>query len=199
MSKAIMDGNRFPINNLLLSFRAYIFKIKVQLCTRQQQYALFVSRLQPLTNNFEGGKLLPPRIEIHIMAVTRAINTTPGLDTVPELRSVWERYEELKEIGEGSYGRYNFFIGPFFLFYMLCAQGYFGQESVYRKEMCHKANKGIDLVDVPDNCKQLGVQILGMTDKEKEEVKAEARILASLDHPNIIKLMDDRFALKLLS
>ena len=38
----------------------------------------------------------------------------------------------------------------------------------------------------------LGAQILGMSAAEKEEVKSEARILSSLDHPNIIKLMDDR-------
>eukprot|EP00039_Didymoeca_costata_P001766 m.54888 g.54888 ORF g.54888 m.54888 type:complete len:774 (+) comp10957_c0_seq2:421-2742(+) len=93
------------------------------------------------------------------MAVTRAINTTPGLDTVPELRSVWERYEELKEIGEGSYGRA-----------ILVRNRSTGRKCVIKQ-----------------------IKILGMTDKEKEEVKAEARILASLDHPNIIKLMDDSF------
>lgn len=32
-----------------------------------------------------------------------------------------------------------------------------------------------------------------MTSAEKEEVKTEARILAELDHPNIIKLVDDSF------
>ena len=27
-------------------------------------------------------------------------------DMVPESMSVWDRYEQVKEIGEGSYGRY---------------------------------------------------------------------------------------------
>jgi NIMA (never in mitosis gene a)-related kinase len=39
----------------------------------------------------------------------------------------------------------------------------------------------------------LQLQLLGMDHQEKEEVKEEARILSTLDHPNIIKLMDDSF------
>ena len=37
------------------------------------------------------------------------------------------------------------------------------------------------------------IKIQGMSLKEKEEVKEEARILSTLAHPNIIKLMDDSF------
>eukprot|EP00041_Stephanoeca_diplocostata_P035186 m.1230788 g.1230788 ORF g.1230788 m.1230788 type:complete len:1133 (+) comp24655_c0_seq1:390-3788(+) len=73
------------------------------------------------------------------------------------MSSLWERYEKIRDIGQGSYGK------------AILVQ-----------------RRGTTRLCV---IKQIRIQ--GLDDEEMEEVQAEARILASLDHPNIIRLMDD--------
>lgn len=68
-----------------------------------------------------------------------------------------ERYEKIRDIGQGSYGK------------AILVQ-----------------RRGTTRLCV---IKQIRIQ--GLDEEEMEEVQAEARILASLDHPNIIRLMDD--------
>lgn len=75
-------------------------------------------------------------------------------------QSTWtKRYEVIKEIGQGSYGRAIL---------------------VIRR-------------DTGRLCVTKQIRILGLSTTELEEVKAEAHLLSEMDHPNIIKLMDDSF------
>mmetsp|Transcript_21146 Transcript_21146/g.62993 ORF Transcript_21146/g.62993 Transcript_21146/m.62993 type:complete len:792 (+) Transcript_21146:380-2755(+) len=74
------------------------------------------------------------------------------------MASIWDDYENIREIGQGSYGR-----------------------AILVRRV------GTDAL-----CVTKQIRIQGLEGDEMAEVKEEARILGSLNHPNIIRLVDCR-------